>query len=106
MFYKGEIFAKKKDPIQKRTKTPLINEKRRNLLKSTANDPKDKLKSLYYFSSLLYHIQNDNVADYFTQLYKEHFAQTFQALQYCKNLIKKNDFPKPVILKKRDTHIS
>jgi len=40
----------------------------------------------YYATSLEKHHRNRNDMDYFCQLYKEHFIQSFQALTFCKYL--------------------
>jgi len=40
----------------------------------------------YYITSLEKHHRNWNDSDYFCQIYKEHFIQSFQALTFCKYL--------------------
>lgn len=40
----------------------------------------------YYTTSLEKHHRNWNDSDYFCQIYKEHFIQSFQALTFCKYL--------------------
>jgi len=40
----------------------------------------------YYSTSLEKHHRNWNDSDYFCQIYKEHFIQSFQALTFCKYL--------------------
>ena len=40
----------------------------------------------YYSTSLEKHHRNWNDNDYFCQIYKEHFIQSFQALTFCKYL--------------------
>lgn len=41
---------------------------------------------VYYMTSLQKHHRNWNESDYFCQIFKEHFIQTFQALTFCKYL--------------------
>ena len=38
----------------------------------------------YYISNLYKHFKNMVEGDYFAQLYKEHFYQTYQSLSFCK----------------------
>jgi len=47
---------------------------------------KKKDNFTYYITSLEKHHRNWNESDYFCQIYKEHFIQSFQALTFCKYL--------------------
>jgi len=61
----------------------------------------------YYVTDLERHHRNWNEADYFCQIYKEHFIQTFQALTFCKYLRPVDPRvlnQKKVFLPKRATH--
>lgn len=84
-------------------KSPLARNLKPNLRKIAQPEP------LYYLSGLINSLQSENRNDYFVQLYKEHFNQSFQALQYCRGLVKPHvsQFKaKPVFLKKRESHKS
>ncbi len=57
-------------PLHKESGSPILNK----------ND------FIYYSTSLEKHHKNWNENDYFCQIYKEHFIQSFQALTFCKYL--------------------
>ena len=128
---KGEIFAiPNEESEEKPVKKPV--KKINNKLSSSPNDKKfkhqeikknakksmgsdknikqipEKKKFIYYTTNLSLAYKSLDSNDYFVQLYKEHFSQTFQALSYCKG-IKQIEFDqieeKKVFLKKRDTHL-
>lgn len=67
----------------------------------------DKPTFTYYVSSLERYHRSIDEADYFCQLYREHFLQTYQAMHFCK-FLKPADpqqlKSKKVFLTKRDTH--
>ena len=61
----------------------------------------------YYVTSLEKHHRKWNEMDYFCQIYKEHFIQSFQALTFCKYLKpvdQRTLSQKKVFLPKRPTH--
>jgi len=39
---------------------------------------------IYYITNLGKHLRTYNDRDYFTQIYKEHFQQSFQSMKFCK----------------------
>ena len=96
----------KKINNKKLEKTGNLQENLKNSLEVARNSKK---KLVYYFSNLAIAYKSPDICDYFVQLYKEHFSQTFQALSYCKG-IKPEEFEqieeKKVFLKKRDSHLS
>jgi len=57
-------------PLHKESESPVLN----------------KNAFTYYSTSLEKHHKNWNENDYFCQIYKEHFIQSFQALTFCKYL--------------------
>ena len=68
-----------------------------------------KNKFIFYSTNLALAYKSLDSNDYFVQLYKEHFSQTFQALSYCKGIksIEADQIEeKKVNLKKRETHLS
>lgn len=110
---RGEIFAK---PIENSKKTKKNNVRQLEIIEKKANKPKiirnnikENKKSTYYFSDLVQAYRVNSIdCDYFTQLYKEHLSQSFQALSYCKNIKPepKQIEEKKVFLKRRETHKS
>ena len=43
----------------------------------------------YYMSGLEKYHRVDDTSDYFCKLYREHFIQSVQAMQFCRNLLNK-----------------
>lgn len=76
---------------------------------SNIKPPPEKKKFIYYSTNLAISYKLADSNDYFLQLYKEHFSQTFQALSYCKG-IRQTEIEqieeKKVFLKKRESHLS
>ena len=71
--------------------------------------PLEKKKFIYYSTNLALSYKMADSNDYFLQLYKEHFSQTFQALSYCKGIRQieiEQIEEKKVFLKKRESHLS
>lgn len=93
----------KKENIKKDIKTQEQNNKKPNIIVK-------KIAFFYYSSSLAASYRSADLCDYFVQLYKEHFTQTFQALNYCKGLtspdLEQQIEQKKVILTKRKSHKS
>jgi len=72
-----------------------------------ANELPSKNAFTYYITSLEKHHRQWNNSDYFCQIYKEHFIQTFQTLTFCKYLKPVDPrviSQKKVFLPKRATH--
>lgn len=76
--------------------------------KKKLNNVVKKPTFFYYSSSLSAAYRSTDLCDYFVQLYKEHFSQTFQALNYCKCLtspdLEQQLEQKKVILTKKKSH--
>ena len=94
-------------PNDKKTKDAKKNGK----ITSDANikPAPEKKKFIYYSTNLALSYKMADSNDYFLQLYKEHFSQTFQALSYCEG-IRQAEIDqieeKKVFLKKRESHLS
>ena len=61
----------------------------------------------YYMSGLEKHHKVEDMNDYFCKLYREHFIQSVQGMQFCRNLrpVDQNELTKKkVYLKKRESH--
>ena len=79
---------------------------------STDSSPDEK-KNLtgytYYMTDMKKYLKRYDSSEYFCQIYREHFQQTFQALKLCK-FMKNTDFrtlaSKKVYLTKKDIHRS
>jgi len=74
---------------------------------STPLTPVEKKPFIYWMTNLEKYHRNYNENDYFAQIYREHFLQTYQAMLFCKYL--KNVDPKVlaqkrVFLQKRESH--
>lgn len=125
----GEIFAKPIEEVEKPAKKAVMGKKINNKISPSPNDkktkdakktgkfasdsnikpPPEKKKFIYYSTNLALSYKMADSNDYFLQLYKEHFSQTFQALSYCKG-IRQTEIEqieeKKVFLKKRESHLS
>ena len=73
--------------------------------KRTSYEPKQH--SQYYMASLAKHMKGYDSGDYFCKLFRDHFAQCYQAINFCKNLKpvdQKELAKKKVYIPKRDSH--
>lgn len=62
---------------------------------------RQRLVPSYYMQGLERHFREPDNNDYFCKIYREHFFQSFQAMNFCKNL--KDVDPKE--LNKRKVHL-
>lgn len=76
---------------------------------SSPEDKKNTSGYTYYMTDMKRHLKRYDSNDYFSQIYREHFQQTFQALKLCK-FMRNTDFrtlaSKKVYLTKKDIHRS
>lgn len=74
---------------------------------SQDNDSPRKSDFVYYATNLEKYLRRSNDSDYFAQIYREHFQQTFQAMKFCRYMNQpdaKTLAKKKVYLPKKEIH--
>jgi len=56
----------------------------RNEESTDGSQEEDNTSFVYYITNLEKHLKRYDDRDYFTQIYKEHFQQSFQSMKFCK----------------------
>lgn len=87
--------------------TPINKDSNKETYESFNEAITQKPSFVYYMTSLEKHHKKWNEMDYFCQIYKEHFIQSFQALTFCKYLKPVDQriiAQKKVFLPKRPSH--
>ena len=92
---------------KEQTKEPAKEVRIVKLIKTDRTETETQKSFIYYMTNLKKYHREYNESDYFCQIYREHFIQSFQAMVFCKYLKpidQKVLASKKMILPKRETH--